>query len=60
MAEGLSSSLRCGIRVVPRAADGGGRRALGDQPGVDPAVVRRVIAHWRETRTADRVRALSR
>lgn len=46
--EGLSSSLRSGIRVMPRAAEAA-VVCLGDQPGLDPEVIRAVVAHWQET-----------
>jgi CTP:molybdopterin cytidylyltransferase MocA len=47
-AAGLSTSLRCGIAAAPKEAKAV-VVALGDQPGIDPAVVRKVIARWRET-----------
>lgn len=46
--EGLSSSLRAGIRILPRAAEAA-VVCLGDQPGLDPDVIRAVMAHWRKT-----------
>ena len=45
---GLSSSLKCGIGAVPSATEAV-VVALGDQPGIDPVVVRNVIARWRES-----------
>jgi len=47
--EGLSTSLRSGIQVMPRAAEAA-VVCLGDQPGLDPDVIRAVIAHWRTTK----------
>jgi len=46
---GLSTSLAAGVEAAPKET----RAvivALGDQPGIDPAVVRKVVARWRETR----------
>jgi molybdenum cofactor cytidylyltransferase len=45
-AAGLATSLRAGIHAVEREA-GAAVIALGDQPGLDPELVRRVIATWR-------------
>jgi molybdenum cofactor cytidylyltransferase len=45
---GISSSLRGGIDAAP-ADTKAVVVALGDQPGIDPSVVRKVIARWRET-----------
>lgn len=45
-AAGLSTSLRGGILAVQNEADAA-VIALGDQPGLDPSLVRRVIATWR-------------
>ena len=47
-ADGLSTSLEVGVRAVPKDTKAI-VVALGDQPGIDPAVVRKVIARWRET-----------
>ena len=47
-AAGLSTSLRCGIDSAP-ADTKAVIVALGDQPGIDPGIVRKVIAKWRET-----------
>ena len=47
-ADGLSTSLAAGVKAVPSDAKAI-VVALGDQPGIDPAVVRKVIARWRET-----------
>jgi molybdenum cofactor cytidylyltransferase len=44
-ARGMSGSLHAGIRAVSGAADAA-LIALADQPGVDPAVVRRLISAW--------------
>ena len=45
---GLASSIRRGVEAMPIEAE-----ALvvtvGDQPGLDPPVIRAVIARWRET-----------
>ena len=47
-AAGLSASLRCGIGALQNEADAA-VIALGDQPGMDPALVRSVIATWRSS-----------
>jgi molybdenum cofactor cytidylyltransferase len=47
-AAGLSTSLRAGIRAVERGASAV-VIALGDQPGLDPTLVRTVIDAWRAT-----------
>ncbi len=47
-ADGLSTSLRLGVSVVSTDAEAV-VVTLGDQPGIDPTVVRRVISSWRET-----------
>jgi molybdenum cofactor cytidylyltransferase len=47
-ADGLSTSLRLGVDAAPPIAEAV-VVALGDQPGIDPTVVRVVIARWRET-----------
>jgi molybdenum cofactor cytidylyltransferase len=47
-ASGLSTSLRRGIESAP-ADTKAVVVALGDQPRIDPAIVRKVIARWRET-----------
>lgn len=47
-ADGLSTSLRVGVIAAAPVADAV-VIALGDQPGVDPDVVRTVIARWRES-----------
>jgi CTP:molybdopterin cytidylyltransferase MocA len=44
--EGLSTSLRAGIRAVPPSAEAV-IVALGDQPEMDPAVARALVAEWR-------------
>jgi molybdenum cofactor cytidylyltransferase len=43
--DGLSTSLRAGILAVESEVDAA-VIALGDQPGLDPELVRRVIATW--------------
>lgn len=45
---GLSTSLRVGIAALPRDA-AAAIVCLGDQPRVDPVVIRRVIDTWRAT-----------
>jgi molybdenum cofactor cytidylyltransferase len=45
-AQGLSSSLRCGIAALPPDVDAI-VVALGDQPRIDPLVVRSLIDCWR-------------
>jgi molybdenum cofactor cytidylyltransferase len=47
-ADGLSTSLRVGVIAAAPIADAV-VIALGDQPGLDPEVVRAVIARWRES-----------
>ena len=47
-AEGMSTSLRCGVEAIPSSAECV-LVALGDQPGIDPEVARAVITRWRET-----------
>ncbi len=47
-ADGLSTSLAAGVEAAPKETKAV-IVALGDQPGIDPAVVRKVIARWRET-----------
>ena len=49
-AAGLSSSLRAGVLAIERESDAA-VIALGDQPGLDPALVGRVIATWRSSRS---------
>ena len=46
---GLATSLRAGIDAVRNEADAV-VIALGDQPGLDPALVRSVIATWRASK----------
>ena len=47
-ADGLSTSLRLGVGSAASIADAV-VIALGDQPSLDPGVVRMVVARWRET-----------
>jgi CTP:molybdopterin cytidylyltransferase MocA len=47
-AGGLSTSLRAGISAVRAEADAV-VIALGDQPGLDPSLVRAVVAKWRSS-----------
>jgi molybdenum cofactor cytidylyltransferase len=47
-ADGLSTSLQLGVGAAPKETKAI-VVALGDQPGIDPAVIRKVIARWRET-----------
>jgi molybdenum cofactor cytidylyltransferase len=42
-ADGLSTSLRAGVRALPKGVDGA-VVALGDMPGVDAALVRALVA----------------
>jgi molybdenum cofactor cytidylyltransferase len=49
-AMGLATSLRCGIGAVPPDVDAA-IVSLGDQPHLDPAVVRSLIARWHETKS---------
>ncbi|MBK8250601.1 MAG: nucleotidyltransferase family protein [Gemmatimonadetes bacterium] len=48
---GMSASIRAGIGALPRECDAF-LVALGDQPGIDPAVVRRVIETWEGSTSA--------
>jgi CTP:molybdopterin cytidylyltransferase MocA len=45
---GLASSVRRGIGALPSTAEAV-VVALGDQPAIDPAIARAVVARWRET-----------
>ena len=45
--EGMASSIRAGVAALPREAEAV-VIALGDQPTLDPGVVRRVVAAWRD------------
>jgi molybdenum cofactor cytidylyltransferase len=45
---GVSSSLKCGVAAVSRDTEAI-VIAVGDQPHLDPDVVRSVISRWRET-----------
>jgi molybdenum cofactor cytidylyltransferase len=49
---GLASSLRCGVHAVAERGDAVSAVlvTLGDQPGLEPRVIRDVIALWREQR----------
>jgi molybdenum cofactor cytidylyltransferase len=49
-AQGLATSLRCGIAAVPPDA-AAAIVSLGDQPGLDAAVARTLIARWRDTKS---------
>ncbi len=49
--EGLSSSLRLGIETLPTALDAF-VVALGDQPGIDPALIGRMVDVWRDSNAA--------
>ena len=44
--EGLASSIRAGVAALP-AETSAVVITLGDQPLVDPRVIRRVVDHWR-------------
>ncbi len=48
-ADGLSTSLRLGVSAAPSDTEAA-VIALGDQPGIDPDVVRRVVSVWRDAR----------
>jgi len=50
-AEGMATSLRCGIGAVERDTDAA-LIALGDQPTVRPEAYRRVVVGWRSTGAA--------
>jgi molybdenum cofactor cytidylyltransferase len=45
---GLASSIRCGVLAVDPSCEAI-VIGMGDQPELDPSVVRAVIARWRET-----------
>jgi molybdenum cofactor cytidylyltransferase len=45
---GLSTSIRCGVSAVDPSCEAI-VVGMGDQPQIDPFVVRAVIARWRET-----------
>jgi CTP:molybdopterin cytidylyltransferase MocA len=49
--DGIAGSLACGVRAAGTSEPAAEAIvvALGDQPGLDAALVRRVIARWRET-----------
>lgn len=47
-AAGLSTSLHAGVRALPADA-AAAIVALGDQPFVDPAVIRAIVRDWRTT-----------
>lgn len=47
-AAGLSASLRSGLFAVQTESEAA-VIALGDQPGLDPALARRVVATWRSS-----------
>lgn len=46
--QGLSTSIRCGLKAMPDEIEAI-VVAVGDQPGLDPGVIRSVIARWRDT-----------
>jgi molybdenum cofactor cytidylyltransferase len=48
---GLATSLRAGIAGLPADCEAA-VVTLGDQPGIEPRVIRAVIARWRERGTA--------
>lgn len=50
-AQGLATSLRCGIAAVPSNVEAA-IVTLGDQPRLDVSVVRALIARWRDTGSA--------
>jgi molybdenum cofactor cytidylyltransferase len=47
---GLATSIAAGIRALPSECDAA-VIAVGDQPELDPFVVRAVVSRWRETGT---------
>jgi molybdenum cofactor cytidylyltransferase len=49
-AQGLATSLRCGIAAVPSEV-AAAIVSLGDQPGLDAAVARSLVARWRDTQS---------
>lgn len=49
--EGLSASLRLGVESLPEGV-AGFVVALGDQPGIDAAVIARMVAAWRDSNAA--------
>lgn len=49
--DGLSTSLRLGVETLPATVDAF-VVALGDQPLIDPDVLRRMIAAWRDSNAA--------
>lgn len=49
--EGLSASLRLGVESLPGTVDGF-VVALGDQPLIDPEVIRRMLGAWRDSNAA--------
>ena len=51
--EGLASSIRAGIAALPSEVEAV-VIALGDQPTLDPHVVRRVVTAWRGARAGTR------
>jgi CTP:molybdopterin cytidylyltransferase MocA len=55
---GLGSSLRRGLAALADGAADACVVLLGDQPGIDPAVVRDVVAAWRRTGRPARARYL--
>ena len=48
---GMSASIRAGIGALPKECDAF-LIALGDQPGIDPVVVRRIIETWERSTSA--------
>ena len=51
--QGMASSIRAGVDALPPDAEAV-VIALGDQPTLDPRIVRRVVATWREGRAGVR------
>ncbi len=49
--EGLSASLRLGVETLAEGV-AGFVVALGDQPGIDAAVIARMVAVWRDSNAA--------
>ena len=51
--EGMASSIRAGVAALPAGVDAVAI-TLGDQPTIDPQVVRRTVAVWRAARATTR------
>lgn len=51
--EGMASSIRAGVAALPREVEAA-VIGLGDQPTIEPQVVRRVVSTWRSAQTTTR------